>query len=260
MFLDNKYTICYNSIILRAKSRELSSSIYTEKHHIIPKSLKGTNDPANIVILTAKEHFICHLLLTRMVEGKSRRSMWYASYMMCKGIQRYKPTGRVYEILRQNMIKANKERPGPNLNRVMPQEQKDKISVKQKNIPKGPMLEETKEKLRQKRSQSTKDKISKSRTGVSNGTRTNETKEKMAQWQKNIPKPKIECEFCNKEISIMNHAKWHGDKCKANPDSILYAAPQMNSTMKTCEHCNKEFNTGNYSRWHGDKCKFKQSA
>ena len=41
MYLQNKYTKCYYSIINRAKSRELPKEIYTEKHHTIPKSLGG---------------------------------------------------------------------------------------------------------------------------------------------------------------------------------------------------------------------------
>lgn len=39
---------------------------YTEKHHIIPRSLGGTNDKNNLVRLTAREHFICHYLLTKI--------------------------------------------------------------------------------------------------------------------------------------------------------------------------------------------------
>lgn len=39
---------------------------YSERHHIIPKSLGGSNKKINIVRLTAKEHFIAHLLLTKM--------------------------------------------------------------------------------------------------------------------------------------------------------------------------------------------------
>ena len=63
IFIDNKYTRVYYSIIDRAKTRSISS--YTEKHHIIPRSLGGTDAKENLVPLTAREHFICHLLLTK---------------------------------------------------------------------------------------------------------------------------------------------------------------------------------------------------
>ncbi len=76
MYLDNKYTRIYYSIIDRAKNRVLNG--YTEKHHIIPKSIGGSNTKDNLVKLTPREHFICHLLLPKMLEGLSRRKMTFA--------------------------------------------------------------------------------------------------------------------------------------------------------------------------------------
>lgn len=61
----NKYTKWYNRIIQNRQSTPLTN-IYTEKHHIIPKSLGGTNYPENLVNLSAKEHFICHYILTKI--------------------------------------------------------------------------------------------------------------------------------------------------------------------------------------------------
>ena len=52
------YLNIYNSIIDRAKTRNLPG--YTEKHHVVPKSIGGSDDKSNIVELTAKEHFVCH--------------------------------------------------------------------------------------------------------------------------------------------------------------------------------------------------------
>jgi len=73
IFIDNKYTRVYYSIIDRAKTRSISC--YTEKHHIIPRSLGGTDAKENIVALTAREHFICHLLLTKMTSGLDKKKM-----------------------------------------------------------------------------------------------------------------------------------------------------------------------------------------
>lgn len=39
---------------------------YTEKHHILPISIGGDNSKENLVNLSAKEHYICHHLLTKM--------------------------------------------------------------------------------------------------------------------------------------------------------------------------------------------------
>jgi hypothetical protein len=81
IFIDNKYTKCYYNIINNAKSK-ISNDGYTEKHHIIPKSLGGSNDKENIVKLTAREHFVCHLLLVKMTNGILHQKMLYAYTIM----------------------------------------------------------------------------------------------------------------------------------------------------------------------------------
>ena len=80
MYLQNKYTCWYYYIIDRARSRLING--YTEKHHIIPKSLGGSNSKDNLVALTAREHFICHLLLTRMTQGQNKKKMILAVFYL----------------------------------------------------------------------------------------------------------------------------------------------------------------------------------
>ncbi len=63
------YLKIYDSIVLRAKSRGLikkNLDYYTEKHHIYPKCLGGLDDEMNLVLLTYREHVICHKLLTKL--------------------------------------------------------------------------------------------------------------------------------------------------------------------------------------------------
>lgn len=85
IFIDNIYTRWYYNIIETASQRD-NQNIYTERHHIIPecfyqkRSRKGVsgwlvgnpNVKSNIVKLTAREHFICHWLLTKMISNKLR--------------------------------------------------------------------------------------------------------------------------------------------------------------------------------------------
>ena len=59
-----EYTRIYNQLIERAQNRTLEG--YVEKHHIIPKCLGGSNNKENLVELTAREHFLCHKLLTKI--------------------------------------------------------------------------------------------------------------------------------------------------------------------------------------------------
>lgn len=73
MFLDNKYTNIYYQIISRAQARlyKKSKSDGYQRHHIIPKSIGGTDDTDNLVMLTYKEHRVCHCLLIKMQLTKS---------------------------------------------------------------------------------------------------------------------------------------------------------------------------------------------
>lgn len=76
-FLTNKYTNWYLAIIEKAKSENRSKKFdgTLESHHIFPKSLGGSNSKDNLVLLTCREHYICHLLLTRMVIGDPKYRM-----------------------------------------------------------------------------------------------------------------------------------------------------------------------------------------
>jgi small subunit ribosomal protein S16 len=82
IFIQNKYTIWYNSIISNAQTRTLPKDTYIERHHIIPRSLGGNNEQSNLVKLTAREHFVCHLLLTKMTIGRMRYKMSKALTMI----------------------------------------------------------------------------------------------------------------------------------------------------------------------------------
>lgn len=103
VFIWNKYTRIYFDIIDRAKNRTIDG--YKEIHHIIPKSIGGDNDPTNLVPLTPKEHYITHLLLTKIVSNPAHiQKMWAALMCMTKlcgrDHKRYISPGsaRMYEI------------------------------------------------------------------------------------------------------------------------------------------------------------------
>lgn len=87
MFATNKYTTTYYLIVDRAKreNRTKKGEIYYESHHIIPKSLGGSNLASNKVLLTFKEHYVCHRLLTKMVtDPKHRNKMMYALFVLSR--------------------------------------------------------------------------------------------------------------------------------------------------------------------------------
>lgn len=79
MFNTSKYTKWYFSIISKAKVRNTRRREEYEEHHIIPKCCGGDNNKENLVFLTLREHFICHLLLPHMtIVPDHRRRLFYA--------------------------------------------------------------------------------------------------------------------------------------------------------------------------------------
>lgn len=82
MFNDNKYTKTYEAIIAKARLRHVQSG-FTEKHHVIPKSLGGRNG-YNLVKLTVREHFIVHWLLIRMMPVPSLKAKMINSLRMMR--------------------------------------------------------------------------------------------------------------------------------------------------------------------------------
>ncbi len=93
----------------RAATREKLEG-YVETHHIVPRAFGGSNDRANLVDLTGREHFIAHRLLAKMFPDSS---MVHAVFKMAciptvAGGTRgkdYKVTSRTYEFLRNEHAK-----------------------------------------------------------------------------------------------------------------------------------------------------------
>lgn len=57
------YQAHYNKLITKAQNRTLPINVYTEAHHILPRSMGGGDEPSNIIRLTLKEHYFAHILL-----------------------------------------------------------------------------------------------------------------------------------------------------------------------------------------------------
>ena len=101
------YNKIYNQICNRGKEkRELGQ--YYEKHHVIPRCMDGKDIVDNLTTLTYREHFIAHLLLTKIY--KEHRGINYAFLCML----RKQPTGerfltsRMIDTIKRNYKKFKK--------------------------------------------------------------------------------------------------------------------------------------------------------
>ncbi len=83
------YLSIYNSIITnslnsgrRKRKHTDPNYVYYERHHIIPKCVGGTDDIGNLVLLTAREHFVAHQLLTKIYPEEHK--LVFALRMLCR--------------------------------------------------------------------------------------------------------------------------------------------------------------------------------
>lgn len=103
------YSRVYYEIIENRKNNPYVG--YTEKHHIVPRSLGGTDDANNLVALSAREHFICHLLLTKMYyEDTPKYYKMIKAFMMmlkCRSDNQQRIfSSKTYKFLREEFSKA----------------------------------------------------------------------------------------------------------------------------------------------------------
>lgn len=196
-------------------AKQYSTDIYTEKHHILPKSLGGDNSKSNIIQVPGRVHFILHKLLVRMVlNTKHKKNMCHALNMLAnannKHQHRHHITSREYESIREQLSESMRGvnnpmfgKPAPNRGITHTQETRNKLSAKNKEhykTHKGTRLgavvsEETKQKQRKP----------KSAEAIANMC--------IAQQAR---KPVI-CEHCNLSCSSGNYKRWYGPKCKKAP-------------------------------------------
>ena len=87
--------------------RKKKNGAYYEKHHILPKSIfpLWKDRPFNQVLLTAREHYFCHQLLTKIYPTKEMIfALWRLSHS-----GKHKVSSREYERLRVLVGQASSE-------------------------------------------------------------------------------------------------------------------------------------------------------
>ena len=176
----SKYERWYYSIIDKAQSqlRSKNCEVYYENHHIIPESLGGVDREENMVLLTGREHFICHWLLYKFSEGVAKHKMANAWFMMCNANNdkqnRYIPPARIYESARAAKMLSpvsditRKKQSEAQMGKTIPTNTRKKISDTMRGRKKS---EEHRKNLSnalkgKKKSEDHLSKISKSRTGM----------------------------------------------------------------------------------------------
>lgn len=133
------YKVIYQDLINKAKSenRKKSNSNYYEAHHIKPKSFGGEGDcrnvnHPNIVLLTPKEHYIAHLLLTKIYPTSSAMQTALWNMINTNKNIRHIPSANTYKKLREDYINFTRGETNPFYGKKHTEDAKLKISLKAK--------------------------------------------------------------------------------------------------------------------------------
>ena len=99
------YSAVYCALIERRRQQPLQDDVYGEVHHIIPKSEGGDDSKENLVCLSAREHYVAHLLLAKIYNDFKMYSA--LTYMQTKRHKNriFKFNSRLYQKMREEYAK-----------------------------------------------------------------------------------------------------------------------------------------------------------
>ena len=127
------YKQIYNQLISKRQQETPPENCYTETHHILPRCIGGTNEQSNLVKLTAREHYIAHLLLAKIY---NTYGMYAAVIYMHTGRfnnRKFKFNSHLYQKIReefaQKMSQKMKGKTSWNKGKKMSDEFKQKVSI-----------------------------------------------------------------------------------------------------------------------------------
>lgn len=244
------YKKLYENLIEKAKLRKITPG-YTEKHHIIPRALNGTNDEENIVVLTGREHFIAHKILAKIYPNSG---MIHAAYKMAcifRDNEKVKITSREYEYLRQKHAERVSNDTEANLKKSLsakgkkqtPEHIAARVKARKENG-KAWLSEDAKKNMRKKKSKQSKRKNTKfTEKQMEAHLKGVETRKKNGSYK--------HTEEQNKKLSENRKGK-PGTK-KTEKEKEL-ARDRMNE-IKKCPYCGHEDKMTNLIRTHYKKCK-----
>ena len=196
------YKNIYTQLIERSRTekRVKHQGIYYEEHHIVPKCLGGTNDPENLVLFTAREHFIAHWLLTKIYPNEPSIIFAFTSFSMklhgatnhTGKLDEYS-TSKNYEYARRKVVDLLTGKPLPETTKQSlrgttyinngTENKRIKVAELQKYLETG-WIKGRKKFKRKSPTQETRNKISLSNTGRK---QSESQKEKLRQYNKRCP-------------------------------------------------------------------------
>lgn len=184
------YQAIYDRLMVKAKDRVLVC--YSEKHHVVPRCMGGTDDIENLVQLTPEEHFVAHQLLLKL--NPFHRGLAFAVNVMT-GNSKLPRSNKLYGWLRKRLSQTQR---GKKLSAS------HIASLKRARQGRVITLE-------------TREKTSASLKGNQNGLGwrpTHKQRQKQVAALKGRPKPKVTCPHCGITGGVSAMMRFHFDRCK----------------------------------------------
>lgn len=105
-YLENYKKLISSRFLLKEERLKLTSrnDHYYELHHILPRSLGGTDSANNLIWLTYREHFIAHMMLYKIYGGPMLKAL--CIMMNCKRYKDCKFSSRFYERIKKEYIES----------------------------------------------------------------------------------------------------------------------------------------------------------
>jgi hypothetical protein len=252
------YKRIYDSLMTKARSenRVKGDGIYYENHHIVPRCMGGEGNLSsrkphpNLILLTAREHFIAHKLLFFIYPDnlKLARAFWSMVSMKSKG-REYRVSSREYAELQEITAKSMSGKNNP-------------LFKMEKNPFTDPdFIKKNSERNRNRVvSEDTKKKISESRKGI-------KLSEEHKKTISNKLKGRIPSPEAVKKAAEKNRGKKRSPEFVKMMSEVRMGVPaphtsetnkKMNSLKFTCPHCNREIGgRANFVRFHNNNCKYR---
>jgi hypothetical protein len=186
---------------------------YYERHHVLPKSMGGSDEENNLVYLSARCHYLAHYLLFKIHRNQQTScAFWYMSIS-----NRYKINSISYQVAREHAAKFNSEK-------RLTKEHKEILVNCNRARKNKPLKPHVKEKYREniiklntgrKLTESHKEAIRLSNSKRKGKRLSEEHKNNISKSIKNVSNHKFEkCCNCDKVVSTNTINRWHNDNCK----------------------------------------------
>lgn len=205
------YQKLYTDIVKNAKQKTYDE--YSEKHHITPKCLGGSNKKENLVKLSYREHFLCHWLLCKIHPDNVDLKFAFAKMLQSPKQMNRKVNSWRFDVAKRYVKNQSNSTSFKTGDVPWNAGQKGIQVAWNKDLKLGPHTKEHNEKISESSKEYWVNKVH-HRKGKSPWCAGTKGQGIVKAWNKGLKEERITCPHCNKDANPGNYARWHGDNCK----------------------------------------------